>query len=245
MTGLRRDRAGNDSGGALRRLPRVGVHRPDHRRRGGGDRLPDRAELTNHVGSQHAGALFTVAEAASGAAFLGAFADRLAEVTPLARSAEISYEKIAKGPIEATRAGWASARTRPSKRSSTPRARSSSCRDRADRHRRAPASPVSHGRVARAAEPALRLTELAALGPPPATSPARWTAAFAALGLIVDVCRRTGRGQDADSRSAFAEDRRGEGTRANPSRKPWSRPASGEQKFDRLYASREACLLEI
>jgi uncharacterized protein (TIGR00369 family) len=64
--------------------------------------LPDRAELTNHVGSQHAGALFTVAEAASGAAFLGAFAERLAEVTPLARSAEISYEKIAKGPIEAT-----------------------------------------------------------------------------------------------------------------------------------------------
>ena len=64
--------------------------------------LPERAELTNHVGSQHAGALFTVAEAASGAAFLGAFHERLAEVTPLARSAEISYEKIAKGPIEAT-----------------------------------------------------------------------------------------------------------------------------------------------
>ena len=63
--------------------------------------LPERPELTNHVGSQHAGALFTVAEAASGAAFLGAFAERLAEVTPLARNAEISYEKIAKGPIEA------------------------------------------------------------------------------------------------------------------------------------------------
>lgn len=64
--------------------------------------LPERAELTNHVGSQHAGALFTVAEAASGAAFLGAFAERLADVTPLAREAEISYERIAKGPIEAT-----------------------------------------------------------------------------------------------------------------------------------------------
>ncbi len=63
--------------------------------------LPERRELTNHVGSQHAGALFTVAEAASGAAFLGAFAERLGDVTPLARSAEISYEKIAKGPIEA------------------------------------------------------------------------------------------------------------------------------------------------
>lgn len=63
--------------------------------------LPERAELTNHVGSQHAGALFTAAEAASGAAFVGAFAERMGEVTPLARSAEISYEKIARGPIEA------------------------------------------------------------------------------------------------------------------------------------------------
>jgi len=63
--------------------------------------LPERAELTNHVASQHAGALFTAAETASGAAFVGAFAERMGEVTPLARSAEISYEKIAKGPIEA------------------------------------------------------------------------------------------------------------------------------------------------
>jgi len=65
-------------------------------------RLPERMELTNHVGSQHAGALFTAAEAASGAAFVGAFAERMGDVTPLARSAEISYEKIAKGPIEAS-----------------------------------------------------------------------------------------------------------------------------------------------
>jgi uncharacterized protein (TIGR00369 family) len=65
-------------------------------------RLPERDELTNHVGSQHAGALFTVAEAASGAAFVGAFAERMGDVTPLARAAEISYEKIAKGPIDAS-----------------------------------------------------------------------------------------------------------------------------------------------
>lgn len=64
-------------------------------------RLPERDELKNHVGSQHAGGLFTVAEAASGAAFVGAFAERLGEVTPLARNAEISYEKLAKGPIDA------------------------------------------------------------------------------------------------------------------------------------------------
>jgi uncharacterized protein (TIGR00369 family) len=63
--------------------------------------LPERDELKNHVGSQHAGALFTVAETASGAAFVGAFAERMGDITPLARSAEIAYEKIANGPIEA------------------------------------------------------------------------------------------------------------------------------------------------
>ncbi|HEY4778124.1 MAG TPA: DUF4442 domain-containing protein [Solirubrobacterales bacterium] len=63
--------------------------------------LPERDELKNHVGSQHAGALFSVAETASGAAFVGAFAERMGDVTPLAREAEIAYEKIAKGPIEA------------------------------------------------------------------------------------------------------------------------------------------------
>lgn len=64
-------------------------------------RLPRRPELLNHVGSQHAGALFTLAETASGAAFVGAFAIRMGDVTPLARSADINYEKIAEGPIEA------------------------------------------------------------------------------------------------------------------------------------------------
>jgi uncharacterized protein (TIGR00369 family) len=65
-------------------------------------RLPERTELTNHVGSQHAGALFTLAETASGAAFVGAFAERLGDVTPLARAAEISYKRIARGPIDAS-----------------------------------------------------------------------------------------------------------------------------------------------
>jgi acyl-coenzyme A thioesterase PaaI-like protein len=63
--------------------------------------LPDRPELHNHVGSQHAGALFGVAETASGAAFVGAFAARMGDLTPLARSAEIAYSKVARGPIEA------------------------------------------------------------------------------------------------------------------------------------------------
>jgi len=63
--------------------------------------LPDRPELHNHVGSQHAGALFGVAETASGAAFVGAFAARMGDVTPLARGAEIAYVKVARGRVEA------------------------------------------------------------------------------------------------------------------------------------------------
>ena len=65
-------------------------------------RLPDRAEIRNHVGSQHAGALFSAGEAASGGAFVGAFAERLGELTPLAESAEIAYKKVAQGVITAT-----------------------------------------------------------------------------------------------------------------------------------------------
>jgi uncharacterized protein (TIGR00369 family) len=64
--------------------------------------LPDRGELNNHVGSQHAGALFTAAETASGAAFVGAFAVRMGDVVPLAKSAEIDYVKIANGAITAS-----------------------------------------------------------------------------------------------------------------------------------------------
>jgi acyl-coenzyme A thioesterase PaaI-like protein len=65
-------------------------------------RLPEEERLHNHVGSQHAGALFSAGEAASGAAFVGAFAERMGEITPLARTAEISYLKLARGPITAT-----------------------------------------------------------------------------------------------------------------------------------------------
>lgn len=64
--------------------------------------LPRRPELNNHVGSQHAGALFTAAETASGAAFVGAFAVRMGDVVPLAKSAEIDYVKIANGAITAS-----------------------------------------------------------------------------------------------------------------------------------------------
>jgi acyl-coenzyme A thioesterase PaaI-like protein len=63
--------------------------------------LPDGEHLHNHVGSQHAGGLFSVGEAASGGAFLGAFAEHLGGLTPLAKSASIDYRKIARGPIKA------------------------------------------------------------------------------------------------------------------------------------------------
>jgi acyl-coenzyme A thioesterase PaaI-like protein len=65
-------------------------------------RLPAGDHLHNHVGSQHAGGLFSAGEAASGGAFIGAFAAHLANVTPLAKSARIDYLKLAKGPITAT-----------------------------------------------------------------------------------------------------------------------------------------------
>lgn len=64
--------------------------------------LPESPNLHNHVASQHAGALFTAGEAASGGAFVASFAERLGDITPLAESADIAYRKIARGPVTAT-----------------------------------------------------------------------------------------------------------------------------------------------
>jgi acyl-coenzyme A thioesterase PaaI-like protein len=68
---------------------------------GGVARIPDAPELTNHIASVHAGALFTLGETASGAAMLGAFADLMGQVRPVTRSSEIRYLRIARGAIEA------------------------------------------------------------------------------------------------------------------------------------------------
>ena len=65
-------------------------------------RLPAERRLQNHVGSQHAGALYLAGEAAGGAAFVGAFAAEMDEITFLMRRAEISYERIARGEVIAT-----------------------------------------------------------------------------------------------------------------------------------------------
>ncbi len=64
--------------------------------------LPDTESLRNHVGTQHAAGLFAAGEAASGAAFVSVFADRLADVTALAAEASIQYRRLARGAITAT-----------------------------------------------------------------------------------------------------------------------------------------------
>lgn len=64
--------------------------------------LPDQSEFHNHVGGPHAGAMFTLAESASGAVVLAAFSDELSRAVPLAVRAEIGYRKLAMGPVTAT-----------------------------------------------------------------------------------------------------------------------------------------------
>lgn len=64
--------------------------------------LPDDPAMHNHVGGPHAGAMFTLAETASGAIVLAAFGDQLSRATPLAVRAEIAYRKLAMGMVSAT-----------------------------------------------------------------------------------------------------------------------------------------------
>lgn len=63
--------------------------------------LDQRTETSNHIQTQHAGAMFTLGEAASGGALGGALAPVLLEVRPVAAGATISYVKIAKGRLTA------------------------------------------------------------------------------------------------------------------------------------------------
>jgi len=65
-------------------------------------RLPDQPAFHNHIGGPHAGAMFTLAESASGAIVLVHFGDRVADVTPLAVDATIRYLKLARGAVTAT-----------------------------------------------------------------------------------------------------------------------------------------------
>ncbi|MFD5429601.1 DUF4442 domain-containing protein [Streptomyces sp. NPDC127084] len=65
-------------------------------------RMPDQAAYHNHVGGPHAGAMFTLAESASGAVVIAAFGELLNRAVPLAVSAEIHYKKLAMGVVTAT-----------------------------------------------------------------------------------------------------------------------------------------------
>lgn len=65
-------------------------------------RLPDQAEFHNHVGGPHAGAMFTLAESASGAIVIAAFGDQLQRAVPLAVRSEIAFKKLAMGAVTAT-----------------------------------------------------------------------------------------------------------------------------------------------
>lgn len=63
--------------------------------------LPDDETLHNHIGGPHAAMMFGLGESASGAVVMAAFAAHLGKATPLAVRAEISYKKIAMGPLRA------------------------------------------------------------------------------------------------------------------------------------------------
>ncbi|MEV7234182.1 DUF4442 domain-containing protein [Streptomyces sp. NPDC051020] len=65
-------------------------------------RMPDQADYHNHVGGPHAGAMFTLAESASGAIVIAAFGDQMSRAVPLAVKAEIGYKKLAMGVVTAT-----------------------------------------------------------------------------------------------------------------------------------------------
>ena len=64
--------------------------------------LPDAEELKNHVGTQHAGALYTVAEAASGAAMAGAMAPFVADAVSVVKQSSSRFVAPARGPITAS-----------------------------------------------------------------------------------------------------------------------------------------------
>jgi acyl-coenzyme A thioesterase PaaI-like protein len=63
--------------------------------------LADDPRLHNHVGGPHAGAIFSLAETASGAIVLAAFGSTLDRAVPLAVRATIGYQKLAMGAVTA------------------------------------------------------------------------------------------------------------------------------------------------
>ncbi|MEE9380492.1 MAG: DUF4442 domain-containing protein [Hyphomonadaceae bacterium] len=65
--------------------------------------LSPRDDIANHIGTIHAGALFTLGEMASGGAMASIFFELMGsgEAVPLAAKAGIEYRKVAKGAVTA------------------------------------------------------------------------------------------------------------------------------------------------
>ena len=63
--------------------------------------MPEDGKLNNHLGSHHAGAMFTLAETASGAAMAGGFAELIMGLRPVAKEARIRYVRVAQGATHA------------------------------------------------------------------------------------------------------------------------------------------------
>jgi acyl-coenzyme A thioesterase PaaI-like protein len=63
--------------------------------------IPDAEHLKNHLGTQHGIALCAVAEAAAGAACLGAFVDHLGEIRINLQEIKMTYQRWARGRITA------------------------------------------------------------------------------------------------------------------------------------------------
>jgi len=65
-------------------------------------RLKKRPEVENHIQTMHAGAMFTLGEAASGAALGGVLGELLMSARPVAADASIRYLKTGKTDLIAT-----------------------------------------------------------------------------------------------------------------------------------------------
>lgn len=63
--------------------------------------LPDEADRHNHVGGPHAAMIFGLGETASGAVGLAAFGVAMERATPLVVRSEVSYVRLATGPLTA------------------------------------------------------------------------------------------------------------------------------------------------
>jgi len=65
--------------------------------------VPDAHPLTNHLGTQHGGALFSAGDAASWAAILTEFADLVTDgAVPMVARGTIEYRGLARGTVWAT-----------------------------------------------------------------------------------------------------------------------------------------------